>query len=524
MNKLNEANLNHFSQNKENKNESNDKLIRIISKTSISTFKSSNCQDDGFSNSEEDHISLSSDINENNLDIIEQNISNNKNDIANNIYNNTQTNVKNNNQNNNNHNNINEFHHININNNINTFYNNKPNNNVNMIHYTNPYNNIKKIQHTFNQNHNYNYQKNNFISTTYPQNFIYNNNNNNNCNNIFYNFFNYNYYNQEMFNYCLITDKNIEILNNIKDSFLNILENKIKKHFKNKYKLSFGHYGSHYTGLSIEGSDIDICIIFKKLKNDNLIFYQELFDFLEERKKNIIKFEYKIEPYFNASIPRITMTIDISKEIKKTPLTNLGYLSYDDMNIIKIDFTFNESEQYLIKNNKNVDYVKSQIKIYPQIRPVILVLKRYLKNMKMNEVYFGGISSYSLFLIVLNSIKSYQKEISNIQITNSHLLIKTFHKFSYFNFAEYGIGRDNYDYLLDFNNFEEIPYIIDPLTGNNVAKGKCRGINIRETFSKGYNLLYLENYQIFINCRFFNFNQSLNISIIDLFKLVSKSS
>ena len=327
-----------------------------------------------------------------------------------------------------------------------------------------------------------------------------------------------------MFNYCLITDKNIEILNNIKDSFLNILENKIKKHFKNKYKLTFGHYGSHYTGLSIEGSDIDICIIFKKLKNDNLIFYQELFDFLEERKKNIIKFEYKIEPYFNASIPRITMTIDISKEIKKTPLTNLGYLSYDDMNIIKIDFTFNESEQYLIKNNKNVDYVKSQIKIYPQIRPVILVLKRYLKNMKMNEVYFGGISSYSLFLIVLNSIKSYQKEISNIQITNSHLLIKTFHKFSYFNFAEYGIGRDNYDYLLDFNNFEEILYILDPLTGNNVAKGKCRGINIRETFSKGYNLLYLENYQIFINCRFFNFNQSPNISIIDLFKFGSQPS
>ena len=109
-----------------------------------------------------------------------------------------------------------------------------------------------------------------------------------------------------------------------------------------------------------------------------------------------------------------------------------------------------------------------------------------------------------------------------MQITNSHLLIKAFHKFSDFNFAEYGIGRDNYDYVLDFNNFDEIPYIIDPLTGNNVAKGKCRGINIREIFIKGYNLLYLDNYQIFINCRFFNFNQSLNISLIDLFKFGSQ--
>ena len=194
------------------------------------------------------------------------------------------------------------------------------------------------------------------------------------------------------------------------------------------------------------------------------------------------------------------------------------------MNIIKLDFTFNDNEQYLIKNNKNVDYVKSQIKIYPQIRPVILVLKRYFKNMKMNEVYFGGISSYSLFLIVLNSIKSYQKKISYMQITNSHLLINTLHKFSNFNFAEYGIDIDNYDYLLSHKNYEEIPYIIDPLTGNNVAKGKCRGINIRETFSKGYNLLYFGDYQKFVNCSFYNFYQSPNISIIDLFKLGGQPS
>ena len=529
-NKLNKTNLN---KNEENKNESNTKLIRIISKESISTLKSSNYQDDVFSNSEEDCISISNDLNDYNHNIIENNIQksniqNNKlNDIENNNPNKNknyiefnaqkkhQNNIKKNFTNNSYHNNnINKIYNKNQNNNFNKIHNNISNNNNNKIYNYIP-NNINNKIHNYNCN---NIPQNNFSSKHYSQNLNYNNNIYNN--NTFYNVFNYNYYDQEIANYCSITDNNIAILNKIKDSFLNILENKIKKYFINKYNLTFGHYGSYYTGLSIEGSDIDICIIFKKLKNDNLLFYQELFDYLEENKPNLIKYSYEIEQYFNAKIPRITMKIDISEEIKKTGLTNYGYLDYDDMNILKIDFTFNENEQYLINNTKNVDYVKSQIKIYPQIRPVILVLKRYLKKMKMNEVYFGGISSYSLFLLVLNSIKSYPKEISNMQISNSQLLIKTLYKFSFFNFSEYGIGKDNYEYILEIINYADIPHILDPLTGNNVAKvGRCKGEDIKETFNKGYNLLYLGNYQNFCNYGLFCYNQTPNISIKDLFKL-----
>ena len=138
----------------------------------------------------------------------------------------------------------------------------------------------------------------------------------------------------------------------------------------------------------------------------------------------------------------------------------------------------------------------------------------------MNEVYFGGISSYSLFLLVLNSIKSYPKEISYMQISNSQLLIKTLYKFSFFNFSEYGIGKDNFEYILEINNYADIPHILDPLTGNNVAKvGRCKGKDIKETFNKGYNLLYLGNYQNFCNYGLFCYNQTPNISIKDLFKL-----
>ena len=63
---------------------------------------------------------------------------------------------------------------------------------------------------------------------------------------------------------------------------------------------------------------------------------------------------------------------------------------------------------------KNVEFIKKTLEKKPQIKPVILVLKRYLKIQKINVVFRGGIGSYELFLMVLNVIKSYQIIYPNI--------------------------------------------------------------------------------------------------------------
>ena len=299
--------------------------------------------------------------------------------------------------------------------------------------------------------------------------------------------------------------------------------NVIKENLGKKYKLEFGKYGSHITGLSIEGSDIDICIIYKKLLEDDLIFQEELYDILFKNKNKSKKFSYKTTKIFTARIPRIIVEIDISEEIKKNPLNNsFKYLDDDEMNTIKIDFTYNENEEYLIKNMKNVEFIKNILEEYPQIKPVILIIKRYLKIQKMNEVYLGGIGSYELFLMILNVIKSYQKIYPKIPIRISQLLIMTFEKFSFFDFSKKGIGKDNYDYSLEEENSEEIPFVLNPLTGKNVAQfGSCSGKDIRNTFIKAYNLLYVENND-FIN--YFRigidpFDQCSKNSIIDLFNI-----
>ena len=173
------------------------------------------------------------------------------------------------------------------------------------------------------------------------------------------------------------------------------------------------------------------------------------------------------------------------------PLNNFyKYLIDDDMSYIQIDFTFTQEEKYLMNLDKNIQYVKKKLEEFPPLRPVLLVVKRYFKNMGMNEVYKGGISSYSLFLLDLYSIFNHQKENPGFKIRSSQFLFHILEKFSFFKFQEYGIGTDNNEFFLGFYNELEILYILNPLTGNNVAShGMCKGTDLKTTFLNGFDHL-----------------------------------
>ena len=306
------------------------------------------------------------------------------------------------------------------------------------------------------------------------------NENNNYIHNNPFEIFCNNYYTKGLNDYCMITENNLSILNNIRKQKLNKLINIINEKFKNNFDLTIGNYGSYFTDLSIEGSDMDICIIHKAKENANLNFYDELYNLLKEQKP----FLYNIQQIYS-EIPLIKLEIDITDEIK-TPLCNIfNYIKYEDLTRIKIDINVSDNQEYLKNCEKNVEYVKSMVKKFPQIRPVLLFLKRYFKNMNMNKVYFGGISSYSLFLLTLNTIKSYSKNHLGI----SQLLLKVLEKFSSFDFKRKGISTNNYDYKLDFDNDDESLFILDPLTGKNVSYGRCKGGKLKKTFYNAYKLI-----------------------------------
>ena len=475
---------------KKNKKESKDKLDKVSNKLSSSENKSPIIQENNNIN-----------INTNNENIINHNE---------NMINNVNIIIKNDDNKNNNENYKNNQDERNKSKNGNN--NSKKNNNS-----QNNYNKIENSKNNNNQNYynnkQYN-QKNDNIE-----------NNKNNIipaiKNIIYDNLLKDYYDEGINNYISITNSNVEILNPIKNKCVEYIKNIIKENLEKKYILQFGEYGSYKTGLSIEGSDIDICIIYKGLIKDS-DFFTDLEDILEKFRNKSNKYPYNIK-IINAKIKRIVVTLNISEEIKNTPLNNdYNYLDYDDMNTIKIDLTLNESEEYLEKNIKSVNFIKNKLIEYPQIRNSILFFKRYLKVKNMNEFFLKGIGSYELFLMVLSVVKNYQINNPYKQITSGDILFMTFEKFSFFDFRFYGINiYYNYDYKLEINNFKiDLPYIIDPLTGYNVAEyGPCRGIDIRIAFSKGYKQLCLDNIEFKNdwNKGINPFNKKSLKSIVDVF-------
>ena len=169
-------------------------------------------------------------------------------------------------------------------------------------------------------------------------------------------------------NYCAKIDTNVVLLDKLKDKYLKIISDMIKLNLGNKFSMKFGIYGSYATELSIEGSDIDVGIYYEKLSKDNLNFQQELYNFLKENEKTQNELSYETIPIFTASIPRIIVKIEIDKNTKRYINNYGGLLDHDDMNFIKIDFTYNENEGYYKKNMENVDYIKNILIDYSQIK------------------------------------------------------------------------------------------------------------------------------------------------------------
>lgn len=178
------------------------------------------------------------------------------------------------------------------------------------------------------------------------------------------------FYDDGIANYCKITQNNVSILNNLKDKYFKIIiDDIIKKNFKDKYDLKFKFYGSSCTDLSIEGSDSDCCIFFEEKmqnKQNNLSFKEELYSLLEENEQKREDISYELKQIFKTRIPRIIVKIDIRNDLKKCPLNNIyKYLSDDDMSYIQIDFTFTEEEEYLMNLDKSIQYVKQKLEEFP---------------------------------------------------------------------------------------------------------------------------------------------------------------
>ncbi len=237
------------------------------------------------------------------------------------------------------------------------------------------------------------------------------------------------------------------------------------------YKVNL--YGSYCTGLCLPWSDIDTVISHDPAHGEEL-FLNKLY--MKLIKKSWVKNHKFIE---NTSVPIIKL------------------ISNDKFNF-HIDISVENDKHFGLKT---VELVKSYMKTYPVLEPIILALKTLLANGNLNNPYTGGLSSYGLILMVVSYIQSkienqkYNSESPTI-LGETFLNVLSYYgilfDFNKFIIITYPVNNDvmyenekEFGYHLATNNHELI--IVDPLNKqNNVAKSTFQYMNIKMAFMIAY--------------------------------------
>jgi len=129
-------------------------------------------------------------------------------------------------------------------------------------------------------------------------------------------------------------------------------------------------FGSYATGLFLPDSDIDVAIVVKN-ENDSKSLIKKLSGHLKE--KNAISEQEEI---LGAKVP-------ILKIVEKSTSVSL-------------DISFN-----ILDGCKSIEPIKSLLRKFPQLKPLVLVIKTFLRERKLNETYRGGIGSFLVILMVV---------------------------------------------------------------------------------------------------------------------------
>jgi DNA polymerase sigma len=219
----------------------------------------------------------------------------------------------------------------------------------------------------------------------------------------------------------------------------------------------------------------------------------------------------KVTPIYTASIPLIKLMVNYenylannqtllnnySKLINSDLYKNYPYDKEKEISFINIDISFPIS--YNSKKNKNtpflqIEYIRNSLSKYTDADIVIRIIKRALKLTDMNNSYKGGLSSYTLFLMVISFLKNTNK---NNGINNNkpkknsyghafHDTVKFFSKFDFYtNIID--IENKNGEIFLKRNKrysspeYENIPVILDPVTGQNAGKSSFRINDVQKT-------------------------------------------
>ena len=238
-------------------------------------------------------------------------------------------------------------------------------------------------------------------------------------------------------------------------------------------------YGSFKTGLSIPDSDIDILILSKEGKE-------------EQTSKNKLLEEAlnKIHSLFDST--KAFSYLEIIKA--KVPIIKCTYKETN----INVDISFFRKNGF-----SAVKTIEKVLNSFPEIKPLMLVIKYALKQRKLNEIYKGGVSSFIIFSLIYYYISDYRKKIlhdikngkKDSELTLGHFLVGFFDFYGFqFNYEKLGISirnggflykrpeEEKQKHLLSIENFQDI--------GQDMGKSCFKYKKVVETFKFARDSLY----------------------------------
>ncbi|CAD2099130.1 nucleotidyltransferase, putative [Plasmodium vinckei] len=166
-------------------------------------------------------------------------------------------------------------------------------------------------------------------------------------------------------------------------------------------------FGSFVTGLSIPGSDIDVC--FMNIEQSDL-------DTLTIIGYALIKLN-------------VCRNMRIIKDAK------VKILKYtDNESGANVDICINQKS-----SRESTEFIKKKIKEYIYLRPLVILIKFFLSSRNLNETYTGGIGSFMLCCMVLHFLQIHPISFDT-KAYNSTNLVYLIIEFLYFYNLEYALN------------------------------------------------------------------------------------
>ena len=212
-------------------------------------------------------------------------------------------------------------------------------------------------------------------------------------------------------------------------------------------------FGSFVTGLYLPTSDIDIVVC-----GNCLLYALEM----ELRSANIAV-PGSMQVLSKATVPIIKF------EDKETR--------------VKVDISLNES------GLKSAEKVKEYLKQYPLLDKMVIVIKQYLYQCHLNEVYSGGIGSYSVILLVVSFFQHCPK--CDLENGNLGSLLADFFELygKKFDYSAHGIRLDEGGSYFDKRFYDNALLIKDPADPTNIIKGAWNIWKVKNAFERAFHEL-----------------------------------